>query len=146
MQKIQQRLLSNSRQLRQNQTKAECLLWRKLREEAFKTFHFKRQKVIGPFIVDFYCSKARLVIELDGGQHNEEERIIYDDNRAKYLKLRGFKVIRFWNNDVFRQLDGVLVSIWRELFVSPPSPEPLPQAGEELGCAPRAPASNQGNH
>ena len=122
MQKMNQRNLTRSRNLRREQTDAERLLWGHLRAKRFQQYHFKRQKVIGPFIVDFFCSKAKLIIELDGGQHNEDSAVKYDLEMTSYLNSRGFKVIRFWNNDMFAEPEAVLTVIGRNVCVAPPSP------------------------
>jgi very-short-patch-repair endonuclease len=76
-------------------------------------YKFRRQAPIGPYVVDFVCFEKRLVIELDGSQH--AERTDQDEQRTRYLERQGFRVIRFWNVEVFENLDGVLECIWREL-------------------------------
>ena len=101
--------------LRFNQTEAESRLWFYLRAKRFGDFKFKRQQIIGPYIVDFVCFKKRLVIELDGGQHQEKEIRGYDVHRTKFLESQGFRVLRFWNNDVFLETAGVLESIFLNL-------------------------------
>ena len=93
-----------ARDLRQNMTDAERRLWRKLRGNSLGV-RFRRQVPIGPFIVDFACYERRLVIEIDGGQHLENAR---DEARDAWLRERGFRVLRFWNHDVLKNLDGVL--------------------------------------
>jgi very-short-patch-repair endonuclease len=96
-----------ARELRINQTNAEQFIWNKVRGHRLLGIRFKRQVVIGNYIVDFYCASAQLVIELDGGQHNLPENIDYDEDRTRYLQERGLAVIRFWNNDVFKNPKGV---------------------------------------
>jgi very-short-patch-repair endonuclease len=130
MKKISNHLIERSRLLRQNQSDAEGFLWKFLRGRFFQEFRFRRQKIIGPYIVDFLCCKAKLVIELDGGQHNERIAIDYDTKRTEFLNSRGYKVVRFWNNEVFSNTDNVLLAIWQQLSVSTPTPSPPPQAGE----------------
>jgi very-short-patch-repair endonuclease len=129
MAKLSINLKTNSRELRKNQTDAECLLWRHLRAKRFLNFRFRRQQVIGPYIVDFYCSRAKLIIELDGGQHALEEAILYDQVRTNYLNNCDCKVMRFWNNDVIKNTIGVLMAINEMLngVGKPPLPNPLPQ-------------------
>jgi very-short-patch-repair endonuclease len=116
-------LLNNAKTLRSNQTEAENRLWYYLRAHHFMGLKFKRQKPIGRYIVDFVCLERRLIIELDGGQHAEQ--VAYDQQRDAWLVNQGYTVLRFWNNDVMQQLDGVLEEIRSAL-----SPTPLPQAGE----------------
>ena len=76
---------------------------------------FKRQYPIGNYIVDFVCIEKKLIIEIDGGQHNEKDNIKYDNIRTQYLESAGYKVIRFWNNDVFENIEGVLSEIEKHL-------------------------------
>ena len=104
-----------ARQLRKNSTKQERILWKLLRNNNLKNFKFKRQYPIGNYIVDFICRDKWLIIEIDGGQHNQEEDIIKDSERTDYLKSRGFKVIRFWNCDIDKNKQGVYKRILKEL-------------------------------
>lgn len=116
----------NAKYLRSHQTDAEQCLWYHLRAHRFQGFKFKRQKPIGPYIVDFVCLERQLVIELDGGQH--ANRCEYDERRDAWLQARGFRILRFWNNQVLNQLEGVLEVIATELQIPSP-PAPLPQNG-----------------
>lgn len=102
---------SRARDLRKNQTTAETLLWSKLRSCQLSGFKFRRQYPLDKFILDFYCSKAHLAIEIDGGQHSEDEHLRKDNERTKYLNQNGIQVIRFCNNDVLNHLDEVLTEI-----------------------------------
>jgi very-short-patch-repair endonuclease len=86
-------------------------LWAQLRAKRFARFKFRRQHPIGPYFTDFCCTKERLVIELDGSQHSEEERERKDASRRAYLAKQGYRVIRFWNNQVKAELEGVLEAI-----------------------------------
>jgi very-short-patch-repair endonuclease len=97
-----------ARKLRKNQTEAEKKLWSKLRREKLKGVKFRRQQPIGDYIVDFVTFEINLVIEVDGGQHQENEE---DELRDEWLKQEGFSVLRFWNNDVLHNTDGVLKKI-----------------------------------
>ncbi|MBI5752802.1 MAG: endonuclease domain-containing protein [Hydrogenophilales bacterium] len=117
------RLLENAKNLRSSQTDAEQRLWYHLRAHRFMDMKFKRQKPMGRYIVDFVCVEHRLIIELDGGQHADE--VSYDQQRDAWLRSQGYTVLRFWNNDVMQQLDGVLEQIRLAL-----SPTPLPRVGE----------------
>jgi very-short-patch-repair endonuclease len=120
-------LINHAKSLRAQQTDAEQQLWYHLRAHRFLDLKFKRQKPIGPFIVDFVCIEKMLVIELDGSQH--QHVATYDAERDKWLQAEGFTVLRFWNNEVMNQLEDVLEKI--RLTLEPPSPPaPLPQAGE----------------
>ncbi|MCE4069902.1 MULTISPECIES: endonuclease domain-containing protein [Pseudomonas] len=102
------RLTQFSKQLRTDQTKAELALWHHLRAHRFLGLKFRRQKVIGPYIIDFICHEHMLIIELDGGQHLDSGR---DRERDAWLKTKGFKVLRFWNHDVLLKVDSVLEAI-----------------------------------
>jgi very-short-patch-repair endonuclease len=104
-----QQLPEDVRRLRREQTEAESLLWQNLRAKRLNGAKFRRQHPIGDHIVDFCCLRHQLVIEIDGGQHAEEAE--KDAARTARLEARGFKVIRFWNDDVLRNLEGVLTSI-----------------------------------
>ncbi|MEZ0218734.1 endonuclease domain-containing protein [Tardiphaga sp. 1201_B9_N1_1] len=95
-----------SRKLRANQTDAETKLWHRIRNRQVGGFKFARQEAIGPYICDFVCREQRLVIEVDGGQHLESKR---DEIRDTYLRAEGYGVVRFWNNDVLSNIDGVLM-------------------------------------
>ena len=103
------KLTSKSRSLRQNQTDVECLLWQKLRNRQLLNYKFRRQFPIDPYIADFSCLELKLIIEMDGSQHFEQ--VNYDKGRDFYLAQRGFKVIRFWNNDIINNIEGVLEKI-----------------------------------
>ena len=97
-----------AKELRQNSTDAENILWQALRRNNIDSTHFKRQQPIDRYIVDFVCFSHRLIIELDGGQHNELQNIEHDNKRTTYLESQGFKIIRIWNNEVLNNLDGVI--------------------------------------
>jgi very-short-patch-repair endonuclease len=99
---------SRARSLRKCMTDAEAKLWFALRDRRFAAFKFRRQVPIGPFIADFICYKARVVIEVDGGQHLESAR---DERRDRWFTANDFLVLRFWNNDVLQNLEGVLTSL-----------------------------------
>jgi len=98
-----------ARALRKNQTAAESLLWRHIRNRQFHGYKFRRQFPIGNYIVDFTCVLLKLIIELDGSQHMND--IEYDNSRTKILQSHGFLVIRFWNNDVLTETDSVLEAL-----------------------------------
>ena len=95
--------------LRTNQTDAESLIWHHLRSRRFEGWKFRRQHIVQGYIVDFVCLETKLVIKLDGGQHAGQKA--YDDHRTLDIEKDGFKVIRFWNNEVLGNLEGVLKTI-----------------------------------
>ncbi|NCX93876.1 MAG: endonuclease domain-containing protein [Gammaproteobacteria bacterium] len=99
------------RALRENQTEAESYLWFYLRAKRLQHHKFKRQKTIGSYIVDFVCLKKHLIIEVDGGQDQEVEIRRYDDERTQFLESKGFRVLRFWNHEIFLETEGVLDTI-----------------------------------
>lgn len=112
-----------ARKLRQNQTETEKRLWRHLRNRGLAGHTFRRQFPIGPYIADFVCLERRLVIEADGGQHMEQAA--QDERRTEFIESKGFKVLRFWNNDVLQDIEVVLNVILSEL-TAPSSPALLP--------------------
>jgi very-short-patch-repair endonuclease len=114
-------------QMRREPTDAERRLWPRLKHDiTLSGSHFRRQPLIGPFIVDFASRKAKLVIELDGGQHDWQREA--DARRTAYIEARGYRVLRFWNHEVFENIDGVLQVIQS---VVTPIPGPSPQGGRE---------------
>lgn len=107
------KFLRQARQdLRKNDTPQEKILWNRLRRKNV-TYKFKRQQSIGDFIADFYCSARKLVVEIDGSQHLDN--VENDQERTNYLESLGIRVIRFWNNDINNNIDGVLMKIQEEL-------------------------------
>jgi very-short-patch-repair endonuclease len=99
-------------------TDAERLLWKSLRHKQLDGHRFRRQFPIGRFIADFVCIEQKVVIELDGGQHQDE--VVYDEQRTIFLRQSGWNVLRFWNNDVMGNIDGVLSTIVEQLGSLPP--------------------------
>ena len=104
-----------ARTLRKNLTQQERILWNILRNHQFYGLEFRRQYPIGDYIVDFICRDKKLIIEVDGGQHNRTESIVYDENRTKFLEEKGYRVLRFWNNEIDNNLEGVWEKLKREL-------------------------------
>ena len=98
----------NAKNLRNNLTDAEQILWQHIRKEQINGNKFRRQQPIGKYIADFVCQPKKLIIEIDGGQHNESININADQERTIYLNQAGYKVIRFWNNEIFNNINGVL--------------------------------------
>lgn len=119
-----------AKQLRNNATDTERKLWQHLRGNRLNGFKFSRQMPIAGFICDFLCRSAHLVIELDGGQHDWQSAA--DLERTRRIEAEGYRVLRFWNNDVNERLEGVLIRISEALAEAPEAhPQPLPQAGGE---------------
>ncbi len=105
-----------SQNLRKNMTDAEKLLWSKLRMKQLKGYMFSRQKPLGEYIADFYCHQAKLVIEVDGGQHFSDESIEYDNVRGQFIESMGLTVLRFTNSDVIENIEGVVETIEEKLL------------------------------
>jgi very-short-patch-repair endonuclease len=112
-------VLNRARRLRRNSTDAEDFLWRLLRGRRFGGYKFRRQAPIGGYFVDFYCHEAAVVVELDGGGHNEEPQEEKDKKRDATLRKKGLNILRFWNHDVFQRTEAVLQSIWNAIGKSP---------------------------
>jgi len=112
-----------ARKLRTNQTEAEKRIWSRLRSRQIEDAKFVRQYPIGNAIADFCCRSLRLVVELDGGQHAENPQ---DEERTRRIEAAGFRVIRFWNNDVLANTDGVLEAIAQEIRIARNNPHPDP--------------------
>ena len=110
---VGRKLLSYAKDMRSAPTNAEAWLWRHLRAGRLQGFKFKRQQPMQNYIVDFVCFEARLVVELDGGQH--AQRIVHDEVRTQWLQSQGFRVHRFWNDEALCELEVVLGAILRTL-------------------------------
>jgi len=108
-----------ARALRGNQTDAEQALWQRLRNKQLDGFRFRRQVPVGHYIADFVCHGERVIVEVDGGQHVEQKQ--YDAARTAFLEAEGYRVRRFWNNDVFGNIEGVLERVRETLLEAPPS-------------------------
>jgi very-short-patch-repair endonuclease len=125
------KLRGRAKQMRSEQTEAEHRLWQLLRAHRFASHKFKRQVPVDFYIADFVCFAARLVIEVDGGQHSAS----VDANRDAYLKAQGFRVLRIWNSDLLANEEGVAEAILSALG-SPPLPNPSRARGEGLNGVP----------
>jgi very-short-patch-repair endonuclease len=99
---------SLARELRERQTEAERVLWGRLRNRQLEGVKFRRQQPIGDYVVDFASFDKRLIVEIDGGQHNEHGILGRDERRAGWLNREGYRILRFWNNEVLNNVDGVL--------------------------------------
>ena len=120
----------SARRLRANMTEAERKLWSLLRRKQLQGFRFRRQVPLGRYVADFACMSAQLVVELDGGQH--AERSEHDARRTAWLESVGYRVLRFWNGEVFTNADGVLETIRLALLDPPPQPSPSRGEGARL--------------
>ena len=116
-------LLIKARKLRKSMTDAERKLWYILRRRYLEKYRFRRQVPVGSYIVDFLSYELRLIIEIDGGQHADQ--IEYDNRRTLWLEEQGYRVLRFWNNEVLTNLDGVAEVIMRECHTPLPVLPPL---------------------
>lgn len=110
--KLDPQLLTFAKSMRHTATDAEALMWQVLRAKRFMNLKFRRQHVIVPYLVDFYCHEISLVVELDGSQHGMDDAIEYDAERTKFLEALELTVVRYWNHDVLRRTDGVLEDLW----------------------------------
>lgn len=139
-----------ARHLRKESTDAEKRLWRLLRDRRFAEFKFRRQYTCGIYFLDFYCTVAKLAVELDGGGHGFPDQRAKDEKRNQFLAECGIKVLRFWNHQLHGELEAVRFEIWHALMErtgrreeiagylrkSAPSPQPSPPMGERE-CAPQ---------
>ncbi len=107
------KIFARARDLRHNQTEAESILWQALRSHRLNSAHVRRQHAIGPYIVDFCAPRQKLIIELDGGQHLDQAE--YDAERTAYLESKGYRVLRFWNDEVIQNRDAVILVILEAL-------------------------------
>jgi very-short-patch-repair endonuclease len=105
---------TKARELRKNLTEAEHALWKHLRLRQLAGYKFRRQQPLGKYIVDFVCFEKRLIIEIDGGQHSEQ--VAYDSERTAWLETQGFRILRFWNNQVLKEIEVVKEVIWEALY------------------------------
>jgi Uncharacterized protein conserved in bacteria len=127
--------VDRARELRRAMTDTEQKLWYRLRNRQLSGCKFRRQHEIDQYIVDFVCTEARLIIELDGGQHVDQ--VNYDERRTQYLQAMGYRVLRFWNNDALVNIESVLEVILEALASPTPHPSPLP-SGERAQSAPES--------
>ena len=116
------KLIPLAKSLRKQTTDTEQLLWRHLRAKRFAGLKFRRQQPIGPYIVDFVCFEKKVIIELDGGHHTLPAEMQNDSKRDQWFESQGYKVFRFWDNEVLTKTQGVLEVIWKHCFDRTPSP------------------------
>ncbi|HZR77215.1 endonuclease domain-containing protein [Bradyrhizobium sp.] len=140
---------SAARKLRANTTPHERLLWRALKELPRSGTHFRRQAPLGPYIVDFLCPAKRLVIEVDGGHHSDGETARHDRARQRWLEKEGYRVLRFWNSEIARDLKAVLEQIYVKMHGSREADITLAKHRRRLRssphpAAPRRPSPSRG--
>jgi very-short-patch-repair endonuclease len=126
--------------MRHEPTDAERVLWQHLRHLRITDSHFRRQATIGSYFADFACHRSRLIIELDGGQHNLPQGITADARRTADLKARGYRVLRFWNNDVLSNIEGVMETIAAAVRQAGPPPPTPPRHAAHGGRGAESPA------
>ena len=126
MRPIRRKISPYAAKLRRERTDAEDRFWQAVRNRQIEGFKFRFQHSLWPYVADFACMSAQLVVELDGGQHTE--RTEHDERRTAWLKSVGYRVLRFWNGEVFTNADGVLETI--RLALLDPPPQPSPSRGE----------------
>ena len=115
-------------------THQERKLWSIIKNRQFFEYRFRRQFPIGQYIVDFICREKKIIIEIDGGQHNEQQNIKYDNKRTEYLNSEGYKVVRFWNNEIDNNIEGVyerLKLVFGVYNVTPSQPSPSGEGVQE---------------
>ena len=116
-------------------TPQERKLWTIIRNKQFFGYRFRRQFPIGQYIVDFICREKKIIIEIDGGQHNEKQNIEYDNKRTEYLNSEGYQVVRFWNNEIDGNIGGVyerLKLVFEVDNATPSQPSPSGEGGQEF--------------
>jgi very-short-patch-repair endonuclease len=129
--RVSKKLRGRAKALRQDMTDAERIVWHAVRAHRLSGAAFRRQAPIGPYVVDFVCRAAKLVIEVDGGQHFEPGQMARDKRRSGYLAAQGYRVLRFSNIEVIKNKSGVLETIAAAIGNAAfPLPDPPPQAGE----------------
>jgi very-short-patch-repair endonuclease len=131
---VSEKMGSRSRSLRRDSTNAEQLIWNALRAHRLNDASFRRQTPIGPYIADFVCHAAGLIVELDGGQHFQPDNIQRDARRNAFLAYKGFRVLRFNNHDVMTNRQGVLESIAAALVAAPSPTLPRRRGREQSGA------------
>jgi very-short-patch-repair endonuclease len=109
-------------------TDAERAFWRHARDRRFMGLKFRRQVPIGKYIVDFLCIEKKIIVELDGGQHADS--MAYDEKRTDFLNNCGYHLVRYWDNDVLKNMDGVLTDLAEQFGIQRPSPQPSPASRE----------------
>ncbi|VTU13899.1 hypothetical protein SRS16CHR_00821 [Variovorax sp. SRS16] len=140
--RVRERVGVRARSLRETPTDAETLLWYHLRDRRLAGCKFRRQRPIGRYFADFACLEAKLVVELDGGQHADVAA--YDEARTRFMEGEGLRVLRFWNNEVLTQIDVVREQILRALQTLTPALSRKRERGQDSGLS-DDPGSSQDN-
>ena len=133
-------IIAFARRLRRCSTDAEALIWGLLRDRRFGGFKFRRQHPLPPYVADFYCHESRLCVELDGGQHSDRDG--YDLERDARLKSHGILTLRFWNDQVFKETENVLASLWQALHERHSRPS-FEKETRVRACAAPSPGENE---
>lgn len=115
MRETSRKTIKRARALRKNMTKAEVLLWQQLRRRQMGGFKFRRQMPVGPYVADFACSDRKLIVEVDGATHAEDDEITYDTRRTGYIEAQGWTVYRVWNSEVYENMSGVIEGLMHVL-------------------------------
>jgi very-short-patch-repair endonuclease len=131
---LRKKRIVQARSLRREMTTPERKLWRHLRDIQSGESHFRRQAPIGPYFADFACHKTRVVIEIDGETHTADTEITHDEARSRYFRSYGYRVLRFWNSDVMKNIEGVMALIGQSLAEQPPPLTP-PHASRGRGTS-----------
>jgi very-short-patch-repair endonuclease len=125
-------LQGNSRELRRTMTRAERIVWSRIRRKQIEGLQFYRQKIIGRYIVDFYCPRARVIVEVDGGQHYGGEGLKSDGIRDSFMKNLGIQTLRISDADVLKNIDEVVLLIWNSVRSSNPPVSPFSKGGKDM--------------
>ncbi len=128
---MERKLTPLAKNLRKMSTDTEKVVWKQLRAKRFSGLKFRRQQPLGPYIADFVCFEKKIIIELDGGQHAFPGKIQGDLKRDKWFEAQGYTTLRFWDNEVLTNTQGVIEVIWKHCF-EPPSPQSPPIEGGEV--------------
>ncbi|HSZ73301.1 MAG TPA: DUF559 domain-containing protein, partial [Rhizomicrobium sp.] len=124
---------TSAKDLRRKMTEAEVMLWSKLRRNSVYGLKFRRQHPVGPYIADFACVPSRLIVEVDGATHCSDEELAYDRKRDAFLKEQGWRVVRIWNGDIYKDLDTIVEmigSLVRPLRPASPDTSPVNGGGK----------------
>ncbi|MDD3436235.1 MAG: UvrD-helicase domain-containing protein [Candidatus Gastranaerophilales bacterium] len=141
-----EKTLNQAKNLRKNTTEPEQIMWFLLRNRNFCDLKFRRQAPLGKYIVDFICLEKKIIVELDGSGHLQEDKIKHDKVRQDFIEGEGYKILRFYNSDVFNNIEGVLEKIYQTIFINDPSPYPLPQGERVVNDAKCSPQSKQADN
>jgi len=125
--------VSRARKFRREMTDAERKLWWHLKRIPIEGTHFRRQATVGPYFADFACHEKRVIVEVDGGQHNQTDYVLADARRTEYLESQRYRVLRFWNHEVLKNIEGVMESIYAAVREAGPPPLTPPRRAARGG-------------